>query len=407
MNLRFIHKVQLNPLSFLIFLLLVPEKDSTIEEDNVIEGTRKGQTPQKLSAVFKFNIGNSVPFFKALMTTTDNPNTTQRNKFNPSLTKSLLLDKTTPATIKNVIKLKKNIPETTTFIPRVSKSTKSTLSTNNTTKLQNLSPLFNFTLTKTKTKASEPLPKPLNERGAIKVKFGFISKNDSSHLGIRELKLRPLLKKSHRSFFDKKSFTVSPDIFKPTTPKPQENNNGAKQITNKLHKPDDIKPISPFLVPPLIQSPQLSLPTPRTSLVPPVRDSPSVFLVPPFRGPIVLHAENQEIRTPLFVSNTVSFSKPVHLQLPESQITPPRFNFSRSNRDFFIPSPGLQPPLPDNSLSDEKEENFDVPHRMTMTFPNRTMPMRRHRPFKINPNCPRCHPAFLRPNECQPCVIIK
>ncbi|CAL4069041.1 unnamed protein product [Meganyctiphanes norvegica] len=103
------------------------------------------------------------------------------------------------------------------------------------------------------------------------------------------------------------------------------------------------------------------------------------------------------------------------------------FQSARGNRDFFIPSSGLSLPdetlpAPPNSLSaDQDKHDHDQSdnaqhtdhgiHRigdlhMTMLFPGFSgTPVISG--LVLNPQCPHCHPAFLRPGQCTPCVRIR
>ncbi|RXG71890.1 hypothetical protein Avbf_01966 [Armadillidium vulgare] len=252
-------------------------------------------------------------------------------------------------------------------------------------------------------------PFPVNPRGSGKrIKFDQVYDNDLNSRVINGVKFRPLLEKPKNQFIDKRNFTVPPNVFTLTSASPfydnddndNDDNDFDYDVENDLESRSSPKePIITFLIPPTVESPKdrpfgkLNIP------------SLTTILVPPPKGPVILESDHQEVRTPLIVSKIFrSFG----LVPPQTEITPPRFPFSRPNRQFFIPSPGLQPPLHDNSISEEEEKfanELHAKHKMTMTFPNSTAI--RRRPLKINPRCPRCHPAFLKPNQCQPCVIIK
>ncbi|KAL7639310.1 UNVERIFIED_CONTAM: hypothetical protein RMT77_009799 [Armadillidium vulgare] len=252
-------------------------------------------------------------------------------------------------------------------------------------------------------------PFPVNPRGSGKrIKFDQVYDNDLNSRVINGVKFRPLLEKPKNQFIDKRNFTVPPNVFTLTSASPFYDNDDNDDDDNDFDydEENDLEsrsspkePIITFLIPPTVESPKdrpfgkLNIP------------SLTTILVPPPKGPVILESDHQEVRTPLIVSKIFrSFG----LVPPQTEITPPRFPFSRPNRQFFIPSPGLQPPLHDNSISEEEEKfanELHAKHKMTMTFPNSTAI--RRRPLKINPRCPRCHPAFLKPNQCQPCVIIK
>ncbi|XP_071518711.1 uncharacterized protein [Panulirus ornatus] len=94
-----------------------------------------------------------------------------------------------------------------------------------------------------------------------------------------------------------------------------------------------------------------------------------------------------------------------------------QFSSTRGNRDFFIPAAGLSlpdqdPPSVDhNSLEEDPDIQVHLHHHnndgvhMTMVFP--ALLEAQMVELQLNPQCPRCHPAFLKPGECHPCVLIK
>nr|XP_045616279.1 mucin-3A-like [Procambarus clarkii] len=182
------------------------------------------------------------------------------------------------------------------------------------------------------------------------------------------------------------------------------------------------------------------LAAPLTFNIPPLRDFdefriPTTFLQPPSLrsishdfGPLQPPAHqnttsirhvNQEFPTPLFTPgrNRNSRLRPSKETVPEAL----HIQFSsRGNRDFFIPTAGLSLPAPDlsqvdqNNLGETPEHPDDDHHHhhhgdggfhMTMVFP---APLEeRMAELQLKPECPRCHPVFLRPGECHPCVLIK
>ncbi|XP_064104486.1 mucin-2-like [Macrobrachium nipponense] len=143
--------------------------------------------------------------------------------------------------------------------------------------------------------------------------------------------------------------------------------------------------------------------------VPPFLPAIQQTLIPPVRI-------KQEFPTPL-VTPVRSILRPLLSIIPSSRF---QFPVSRSNRDFFIPSPGLS--LPKEEGEEEESTNpikgttaelqnalneSAKPKKtnMTMVFPEpRNV---RLTTLEINPECPKCHPAFLRPGECTPCVLIR
>lgn len=91
---------------------------------------------------------------------------------------------------------------------------------------------------------------------------------------------------------------------------------------------------------------------------------------------------------------------------------------SQVNRDFFIPSAEfslLVSEVPQNNVKERillpnpKQSNHHQDlhgSHMTMVFP---APIEHSKmaELKLNPECPRCHPEFLKPGQCHPCVVIK
>ncbi|MPC49650.1 hypothetical protein E2C01_043459 [Portunus trituberculatus] len=96
---------------------------------------------------------------------------------------------------------------------------------------------------------------------------------------------------------------------------------------------------------------------------------------------------------------------------------------TRGNRDFFIPSAEfselsllvselspniLEEPAqnPSHGTSDHDDHHHHHGDHMTMVFPAPLEPHMMEK-LKLNPECPRCHPEFLKPGQCNPCVVIK
>ncbi|XP_068241670.1 uncharacterized protein DKFZp434B061-like [Palaemon carinicauda] len=152
----------------------------------------------------------------------------------------------------------------------------------------------------------------------------------------------------------------------------------------------------------------LQQPSPLVSAnVPPFLPTIQQTLIPPT-------IMKQEFLTPLV---TPIRSGLLPLQVTSGIVPSSRFKFpvSRSSRDFFIPSPGLTLPKEDPTVGDKDsiEELQNVlfesvqPKKtnMTMVFPEpRNVELTT---LQINPECPKCHPGFLRPGQCIPCVHIK
>lgn len=92
---------------------------------------------------------------------------------------------------------------------------------------------------------------------------------------------------------------------------------------------------------------------------------------------------------------------------------------SQGNRDFFIPSAEFsllvsEVPLnnveerilnPTSEVGSHHQDHHGGSH-MTMVFPAPIEPSKMEE-LKLNPECPRCHPEFLKPGQCHPCVVIK
>ena len=104
-------------------------------------------------------------------------------------------------------------------------------------------------------------------------------------------------------------------------------------------------------------------------------------------------------------------------------------NFTHSNQAFFIPDTHLTPPtnigLPKalirendrESIHDRLQEN-KIQHLNEVDNENKKMTMKFPEALKIerlsnlnelfrNPKCPECHPGFLTPGRCSPCVKIR
>ncbi|XP_018009610.1 uncharacterized protein LOC108667135 [Hyalella azteca] len=92
-----------------------------------------------------------------------------------------------------------------------------------------------------------------------------------------------------------------------------------------------------------------------------------------------------------------------------------------SNQAFFIPETDLIPPDdiliettdPNSAKLDIPESSTEAPlqdhHNMTMIFPDAKQVnfTQLFGGLIVNPNCPECHPAFLTPGKCTPCVRIR
>ncbi|CAL4181383.1 unnamed protein product [Meganyctiphanes norvegica] len=142
------------------------------------------------------------------------------------------------------------------------------------------------------------------------------------------------------------------------------------------------------------------------------------FGIPKKVNPAVHHIRFQPVR-----SSRDFFIPYSGLVLPKKTQPVP----TNSPSGFFIPSSGLALPkktypAPSNSLNTNKDgqghaskDNVMHTHNgthntgefyMTMVFPaiSRTPVISS---LTLNPQCPRCHPAFLRPGQCTPCVWIR
>ncbi|XP_042878585.1 SH3 domain-containing protein C23A1.17-like [Penaeus japonicus] len=196
-------------------------------------------------------------------------------------------------------------------------------------------------------------------------------------------------------------------------------------------KPLEIGSNVPFTSPnigaPVIpQSPKLGAPAIASVPVPSILlEAPPVFpirfdfgTVAPSRGqrlhthfPVV--RMKQEAPTPL--ASRTGLLRPLHAPVSSVAVDSMHFTSARGNRDFFIPSEGLTLPAEDlsfvsgNSLGEpHNHHNHDHDHdhdHMTMVFP--ADPNEEFSALKLNPECPRCHPAFLKPGQCTPCVLIR
>ncbi|XP_063882832.1 mucin-2-like [Scylla paramamosain] len=150
----------------------------------------------------------------------------------------------------------------------------------------------------------------------------------------------------------------------------------------------------------------------------------STFLSPPTHPFTPIMRMRQEFPTPLAVPQEDHNlrTSPRETFLPGARRLP--FPSStRGNRDFFIPSTEfselsllvselspniLEEPAqnPSHSTSDHDHHHHHHGDHMTMVFP---APIEPHmmEELKLNPECPRCHPEFLKPGQCNPCVVIK
>lgn len=167
------------------------------------------------------------------------------------------------------------------------------------------------------------------------------------------------------------------------------------------------------------QSPALGAPAiPPSVLLQPPPVFPIRFdfgTVPPPRGqrlnpqPPHVARMKQEALTPL--ASRTGLLRPLHTSGSIVPVEAMHFSSARGNRDFFIPSEGLT--LPAEDLSIVSENSLGEPHshhthdhdHMTMVFP--ADPNEEFAALKLNPECPRCHPAFLKPGQCTPCVLIR
>ncbi|XP_076046820.1 uncharacterized protein LOC143028508 [Oratosquilla oratoria] len=253
-------------------------------------------------------------------------------------------------------------------------------------------------------------------------------------------------------------FTPPTILVPPTTSLPEKANPLPLHfVLNRLLQP----PVHPFtsavnpphreLVPPTVSLPETANPLPvhfmlNRELQPPLHpfkstvNPPSQFLTPPVLfQPAHLHLslpsgripnksalstnKKQEALTPL--SPLLSTRRGPRL-LPNT--TSFRFTSFRPNRDFFIPTANFpMPPLEEdhsfheglmiqkvlsaahvshNGVDDPDQDDHPHMFHMTMVFPV-MMGAQRFNSLKLNPECPHCHPAFLKPDQCNPCVIIK
>ncbi|XP_042224106.1 mucin-2-like [Homarus americanus] len=168
--------------------------------------------------------------------------------------------------------------------------------------------------------------------------------------------------------------------------------------------PQKIRIPSIFLQPPLFQSTSFNL----APFLPPPSQSTSIIRHVKQEFPTILSTPVRNTNSRIHVSDQV-IPGMMHLQ----------FSSSRGNRDFFIPTVGLSLPAQDlsevdqntlgedsdNPDTDDHHHHGDDGSHMTMVFP---APLEeRMEELQLNPECPRCHPVFLRPGECHPCVLIK
>ncbi|XP_063585174.1 mucin-5AC-like [Penaeus indicus] len=154
---------------------------------------------------------------------------------------------------------------------------------------------------------------------------------------------------------------------------------------------------------------------------------PSVFLEPPPAFPVRFDfgtappprgqrlnpqpppRMKQEAPTPL--ASRTGLLRPLHTPVSSVPVEAMHFSSARGNRDFFIPSEGLTLPAEDlsivseNSLGESHNHHTHDHDHMTMVFP--ADPNEEFAALKLNPECPRCHPAFLKPGQCTPCVLIR
>ncbi|XP_069946563.1 mucin-2-like isoform X2 [Cherax quadricarinatus] len=240
---------------------------------------------------------------------------------------------------------------------------------------------------------------------------------------------------------DVKNIALRPLVVRPAS-KTRTIPNTSSEVTLVSHFPnatltDQVTQhsLSSELAPPLVSS------TPRNSFEPrfPANHQrlqvPTDFLQPPSLHPVSLdpvpflspanlsaspirNVIKQEFPTPLFTPVRNSRVRVFEQTIPEAPHV--QFSSSRGNRDFFIPTNELSLPGPDLSQVDQNSLDEELKHQdtsehhhhdgdggfhMTMVFP--APPEERMEELQLNPECPRCHPAFLRPGECHPCVLIK
>lgn len=165
-----------------------------------------------------------------------------------------------------------------------------------------------------------------------------------------------------------------------------------------------------------VQTPSRILETPSESTI---LHPLSASLSPPTRPFTSITGMKQEFPTFLEIPSEINYSlrtSPRDTFLPGARRLPFPPS-SQGNRDFFIPSAEfslLVSEIPQNNVEDlipqsnHKLNNHHQHHHgiMTMVFPAPIEPSKMEE-LKLNPECPRCHPEFLKPGQCHPCVVIK
>lgn len=165
-----------------------------------------------------------------------------------------------------------------------------------------------------------------------------------------------------------------------------------------------------------VQTPNFLLEPPSETIV---SHPPSAFLSPPTHPFTPLTGMKQEFPTLLEIPpETDSLrTSPRDTFLPGARrlpFPPP----SHGNRDFFIPSAEFSLLVSEVPLNNVEERIPNTNPRvnshhqdhhgshMTMLFPAPIEPSKMEE-LRLNPECPRCHPEFLKPGQCHPCVVIK
>ncbi|KAF2347553.1 Chitin binding domain [Trinorchestia longiramus] len=113
----------------------------------------------------------------------------------------------------------------------------------------------------------------------------------------------------------------------------------------------------------------------------------------------------EKFQRPLFSNNQAFFIPETHLIPPDDVLLDQRVNNSSSSPTSN--EIGKNFSLPDDTAAHSEDDSHS--DHMTMIFPNaRTVNFTQtFSGLVVNPNCPECHPAFLTPGECTPCVRIR
>lgn len=165
-----------------------------------------------------------------------------------------------------------------------------------------------------------------------------------------------------------------------------------------------------------VQTPNFLLEPPSETIV---SHPPSAFLSPPTHPFTPITAMKQEFPTLLEIPpETDSLrTSPRDTFLPGARrlpFPPP----SHGNRDFFIPSAefsllvsevplnNVEERIPNTNPGVNSHHQDHHGSHMTMLFPAPIEPSKMEE-LRLNPECPRCHPEFLKPGQCHPCVVIK